>query len=180
MSAHHNRIPPDPERDPATPSDPAAADGADGSGESAAQAFANLSAQIAQLKEYAAYYAAAKLDGIKWSMTRIAVMAVLGIVALIVGAGVLVTAAVLFVTGLASGLGRAFGPDMAWLGWIIVGGLVLVATAIGALMGLSALTKSTQRRMAEKYENKRRRQQYEYGTNVRSRAAGEAESVGSA
>lgn len=177
MSAYHSRIPPETSAASEDDVGDSARSNDATKGVSAGQAFANISAQITELKDYAGYYIAAKLDGIKWSMTRIGVFAALGLVALIIGAGLLVTATVLFLTGLATGLGRAFEPDMIWLGWTIVGGLVLAATAIGAFIGLSALTKGTQKRMAEKYENKRQRQQVEYGTNVRDRAASAPEPV---
>src|SRR4051812_43566222 len=48
-------------------------------------AFRDISQRIAELKAYAAYYLAAKMDGIKLSVRNVAIYAALGVVGLIAG-----------------------------------------------------------------------------------------------
>src|SRR4051794_6170414 len=66
-----------------------------------ADAFKSAGARLAELREYAGYFVSAKVDGVKLTFRNIAVYAALGIVAGVVGLGLLVTAAVLLLTGLA-------------------------------------------------------------------------------
>src|SRR5687768_9217043 len=94
---------------------------ADDNGRSPAEAFKDVGTRFAELKEYASYYVAAKADGIKTSFRNLGLYAVLGIVGLMAGGAVVVTAAVLLLTGIAGAISAIFRsdltpPDRTWIG----------------------------------------------------------------
>jgi len=78
--------------------------------ENPTDAFRDISERIAQLKAYASYYLAAKMDSIKLSARNAAIYAALGVVGLIAGGTIIAMAAALVVLGIAHGLGSLFGP----------------------------------------------------------------------
>src|SRR5688500_16323789 len=69
------------------------------------EAFKQAAKNFAELKEYFAYYVAAKKDGIAASVRNLGLYAVLGVLGLIAGGAIVVTAAVLLLTGLAGAIG---------------------------------------------------------------------------
>ena len=95
-------------------------------------ALARLLAQLVEFQTSLTYFAAAKANGIKWSLSRIVLWAVLGGVSLLVVGAVSVTATVLLVIGLVEGVGILFAHHL-WLGNITVGALLV--------MGLSHLKR---------------------------------------
>src|SRR5829696_3776365 len=78
---------------------------------SPADAFKSLGTHLSELKEYASYYLAAKSDGIKTSFRNLALYAVLGIVGMMAGGAVVVTATVLLLTGIAGAISAIFRYD---------------------------------------------------------------------
>lgn len=129
------------------------------------EAFHQLGRQIGELKEYFGYYLAAKSDGIKMSIRNAGLYAGLGIVGLIAGAGIIVTAAVLLLTGLAGGLGALFGHRY-WLGNLIVGLLVLGGLALAIMLVMKKLTNSFRQSTVQKYEQRQNWQRGQYGRAV--------------
>jgi len=71
--------------------------------------FTRIKGDISELKEYASYYVAAKVDGVKRTVRNIGLYAALGVVGLIAGGAIIATAAGLLIVGLAQGLSRLFG-----------------------------------------------------------------------
>ena len=147
--------------------------GADGNGDgrSNAEALRDAMAKVGELKEFAAYYVAAKLDSFKVTFRNLGVYAALGIVGLIAGSAIITTAAVLLLVGLAWGLGDLLW-DQYWLGAVLVGLLVLGGIAAGIIIGMKKLTNSSRKRTVEKYENRQRDQRSNFGQDVRGRRAG--------
>lgn len=147
--------------------------GADGNGDgrSNAEALRDAMAKVGELKEFAAYYVAAKLDSFKVTFRNLGVYAALGIVGLIAGSAIITTAAVLLLVGLAWGLGDLLW-DQYWLGALLVGLLVLGGIAAGIIIGMKKLTNSSRKRTVEKYENRQRDQRSNFGQDVRGRRAG--------
>src|SRR5438045_2468016 len=78
-------------------------------GSSPAEALKEVGTRLAEVKEFASYYLAAKLDGIKVSFRNLGIYAALGIVGLIAASAVITTSVVLLLVGLAWGLG-----DLLW------------------------------------------------------------------
>ena len=136
--------------------------------------FAQLGQLVAELREYASYFLSTRIDAAKVSMRKALIYAVLAIIALIVAATALIVAVALFLTGAAAGLGHLFG-DRLWLGNLVMGLLVLLATAIGTIVVASMLTRSSRRKTVMKYEQRQQWQFKQFGRNLDQAAAAKAE-----
>ena len=139
-----------------------------------AAAFADAASRFAELKEYAGYWVAAKLDGYKNSAVKIGIYAALGVVGLVVGCTLLSTAVMLLLGGVAWGLGalarHLFGDGWYWLGPFLVGLVLLGGAAVGVIFGLKWLTRTTHAQLVAKYEDRKRQQRNDYGFDVKQRA----------
>lgn len=148
--------------------------GASGNGhvphESPADAMKDLSRQVGELRSHLAYFVSAKLDGVKVSVRNAGIYAALGIIGLIGIGGMVVTAVVLLLGGLAGAVSAMFGASV-WLGELLVGVLVLALIGVGTWLGLSRLTKRFRENMVDKYERKCNEQRSEFGHDVHDRAA---------
>jgi hypothetical protein len=137
--------------------------------ESPGEALHVAMARLAELREYAAYFIAAKMDGIKIGLRNAGIYAALGVLGAIAGASFIVVAATLLLIGCAHGLGALFG-GRDWLGDLIVGVVVLAAVAIGAVLGLKMITGTSRKKTVEKYETRQHQQRRSYGHDVKQRA----------
>ena len=138
-----------------------------------ADALREASAHFAELKEYATYYLAAKVDGIKVTVRNIGLYAALGLVGAIIGTAVLVTAGVMLLLGLAGAIGAIFDPDKPWVGHLVVSLLVIGGVVGGALFFMKRLTKTGRQQTIQKYESRAQQQRVQFGRDVHERA-GEA------
>jgi len=141
----------------------------------AKSAFATMTERFGEIREYASYYFSTKTDALKNKITMLAIYAVLGIVAGVVGLAVLATAGVLLVRGIAEALGAAFGKQ--WLGDLVTSVGLLVLLAGGAFIGLKVLSGTFKRKLMAKYEQRHQEQRERFGTDVfqRSREAQQQE-----
>jgi hypothetical protein len=99
---------------------------------------------------------------------------VLGILGAVVGLGLLITAVVLLLSGLAGAIGEMFDPDRPWAGALIVGFVVLAGTFAGVIILMKSITGSSRKRTIEKYENRKRDERNLYGRDVQERAREQA------
>ncbi|MGB7160594.1 MAG: hypothetical protein WBD40_21190, partial [Tepidisphaeraceae bacterium] len=134
------------------------------------QAFKDVSAHLAEMKEYAAYYVAAKADAMKASVRSLGLYAALGVVGLIAGGAIIVTSAVLLLSGLAGAIGAVFDPDLPWGGHLVVGALVLGGMGTGAMLFMKKFTAASRERTVKKYESRKQQQRVQHGHDVRERA----------
>jgi len=134
----------------------------------AAAAFASLKSSVEELKEYASYYLAAKSDGFKQSIKNMVLYAALGVIGLIVGATVLVTAAVLLVLGIGHGLATLF--NSLWLGELVAGLLVLGGIGVTAWLMIKKITNNWKSELKKKYEDRKAAQKARFGRDVAERA----------
>jgi hypothetical protein len=141
-------------------------------GPSPSESLKEAASRFAELKEFAAYYVAAKLDGVKVTVRNVGIYAALGIVGLIAASAVITTAVVLLLVGLAMGIGKIFNPDQYWVGAVVVGLLVLGGLAGGIIFGLKKLTNTFRKQLVQKYENRQRDQRTNFGEDVRGRREG--------
>lgn len=143
--------------------------GANGHEDAPGEAFSRAARNFAELKDYVGYFLAAKMDGIRLSVRNLGLYAVLGTLGLIAGGAIVVTSAVLLLTGLAGAIGAIFDPDKPWVGEILVGLLVLGGLAGGTVLMMKKLTKASRERTVKKYESRQRQQRVEYGHDVAER-----------
>lgn len=143
--------------------------------EAPADAFKEALRALGELRAYIGYFVAAKLDGIKLTLRRIGVMAVVGVIGLLAGGAVVATAAVLFCVGLAQAVATLFahenGVPRVWLGNLIVGLLLLLVIVGGAWFAMSRLIGSSRKATVRKYELRRQRQRADFGHDVLQRAS---------
>jgi len=145
--------------------------GSNGEGPSPAEAFKDVGTRLGELKEFAAYYVAAKLDAYKVTARNLGMYAALGIVGLIAGSAIITTAAVLLLVGIAWGLGALLWHQY-WLGALLVGLLVLGGLGGGIVYFMKRLTNTSRARLVEKYKNRQRDQRIQFGEDVRGKRAG--------
>jgi hypothetical protein len=135
----------------------------------AKEAFGRITHDLDELKEYASYYLAAKVDGIKQTVRKIGLYAALGVVGAIVGGAILATAAGLLVVGIANGLGILFGYRF-WLGDLVTAVLILGAVGVGAYVMMNKLTGSWRSQTLKKYEQRKQTQRERFRRDVTDRA----------
>lgn len=140
-----------------------------GSASSPSEALNQAMHRLGEVKEYAAYLVAAKIDALKITLRNVGVYAALGILGGLAAAAMLVTAAALLVIGAAHGIGAALG-GRPWLGDLIIGVFILGLVGVGAFFGASLVMKSTRKKTVQKYESRKRDQRLRYGHDVRDRA----------
>jgi hypothetical protein len=134
-----------------------------------AGAFTEVSERLSEARDYAAYYIAAKIDQLKLSARNVAIYAVLGGVGLLVGGTLAVMAVVLFCLGAAGGLGALFGMGT-WLGALVLGFALLLVIGGGLFGALMYVRKTFKQRTVNAYEQRKRQQRGDHGTDVHQRA----------
>ena len=135
------------------------------------EGFKRATQLIGEYKEYASYYLATKMDGIKSSARNIGIYAGLGIAGLMAFSALITTAVALFLIGAAMGLAHIFDPPKYWLGALIVGLAILVLIGIGAAVGLSKANAGFRKATVDKYEQRKRWQRGQFGRDVEQAAA---------
>jgi hypothetical protein len=167
------RAPAQTPRNPFGPPEPASPPGEDGHDSQpanpAAQAFHEVPIFLAELKSYGRYLIGAKIDRVKATARQAAVYAVMGVVGLLVAAGVVFTAVFLVLGGLAVGLGDLLGSRL-WLGALIVGVLTLAIVGLGVSVALKKATKAWRAKTEQKYAGKQIEQRRKFGHDVHQRA----------
>lgn len=124
---------------------------------------------ISELKEYAAYYASARWDGIRLSVHQAILYAILGVICLCIVGAILVMSVVLLLNGIAGGVGALFG-NSPWLGDLVSGAILLSSLIVGILFGIRWFKAKSKQSTVRKYESRKRRQRDEFGHDVRERA----------
>jgi len=148
--------------------------GGDGDGEqdrpAPADEVRSAFSHFGELADYANHYFAARLDAIKLTLRNVAIFAALGIVGLIAGGALVVTAVVQLCMGLAQAVAALLGGRM-WAGNLIVGVLLLGLLAGGVMIGLKLLAKGSKKKTVAKYELRQSHQRNQYGRDAADRAA---------
>jgi hypothetical protein len=132
-------------------------------------AFSDIGIRFKELGEYVSYLLAAKLDGIKLAVRNAGIYAALGVVGLLAGGALVVTAVVLLCRGIAGGLGALFGGRL-WLGELVTAVLVLALTGVGVWWVMGRMTKASRERMVKKYASRQQQQRARFGTDVHERS----------
>jgi hypothetical protein len=132
------------------------------------QAFHEAIGKLAELKEYAAYYAAVRVDMLKVTIRNLGIYAGLGVVGLIAVGAMVVTAIVLLVEGVAGAFTQLI-PRFPWLGDIITAVLFLGVMAAGIVIVMKKLTGTFRSLTVKKYEDRQRRERQQFGQDVHDR-----------
>ena len=136
----------------------------------ASEAFHRIRDDLGELKEYAQYYLAAKVDGVKRTVRTVGLYAALGILGLTAGGAVVATAAGLLIVGFAELLTRLFG-GRAWAGDLVAGIVVLGIVAGAAWYMMKKLTGTWRTLTIQKYEQRKQSQREQFdGHDVNQRA----------
>ncbi|HEV8291428.1 MAG TPA: phage holin family protein [Tepidisphaeraceae bacterium] len=139
------------------------------------EGFQRATQLISEYKEYASYYLATKIDGIKASLRNVGIYAGLGIAGLMAFSALITTAVALFLVGGAMGLAHIFDPPKYWLGALIVGLAVLILIGVGAAIGLSKANAGFRKATVDKYEQRKRWQRGQFGRDVEQAASAKKE-----
>jgi uncharacterized membrane protein len=138
---------------------------------SPAEAFRRLQKQVEELQAYFAHFVSAKVDSAVLSARRLAVWAVLGIVGLIALTGLIVTAIVLALNGVANGLAVLFGR--LWLGQLVVGSGILILLVLSILIGVRTWQTRWRQQKVQQYDERQLQQRVAFGHSVADRATEE-------
>lgn len=124
--------------------------------------------QFAELREYASYYMAARIDGARASVRNAILRLVLAALGVIAVAGIIVMASGFVLHGLAQGLGTLFG-GREWMGTLFTGLAALVGIGVGIRYMLAALANGAQKRTVSKYEERQAQQRTRFGRDIQDR-----------
>ncbi|HEY2588321.1 MAG TPA: hypothetical protein VGI81_21455 [Tepidisphaeraceae bacterium] len=144
---------------------------------SPAEAIRDAMGKVAELREFAAYYVAARIDALKLTARRIGILAALGLVGAVAGATVVVTAVVLLLRGIAGAFAAIF-PHYPWLGDLITAVIFLAIPVAGILVGMRILTHTFKSSTVSKYEERKRQQRQQFGRDVRDEATRASHAAG--
>jgi hypothetical protein len=134
-----------------------------------AEAIHQAFAKLAELKEFVAYYMAVRVDLLKASIRNAGIYAALGVLALVGGAAVIVTAVVLLLLGVAGAFAELM-PGHPWLGDIITAIIFLGVIAVAVLVAMKMLAKRFRNWTVQKYERRLSSQRQQFGSDVRREA----------
>ncbi|HVR73939.1 MAG TPA: hypothetical protein VMT52_06380 [Planctomycetota bacterium] len=129
-----------------------------------AEAFQDLMKDVRELREYAAHFVAAKIDGVKARVRAIVLKAALGLAALLFGAVLVSTGIVILLAGLVNGAAVLFG-DRLWAGQLLVGG-GLLAVVGGTVSWVLWSSRQVRKKVKRKYEQRHARQRGQFGHDV--------------
>jgi hypothetical protein len=170
MSADSNPSPPEPQPSPGNGAsgsdsyDPSQRNGSTG------EALHEAMRQLHEWQDYFRYYLATWIDGFKGSIRRAVIYTALGLLALFVAATIVITAAVLLLSGVSGAISRLFHSEP-WVGNLMVGSVILIGLAGGAWFGLSSLERAWKSKSQARYESFKRQQRLRWGHDVDDVAA---------
>lgn len=136
--------------------------------------FDELRAAAGNLTEVAAYaqqFVNAKISGVLYTLRKVILLAVLGIVTGLAGVSIVVTSAAMLVLGLGNGIGSFLPERWQWLGSVIVGFAGLAVSTVGAWLVVRRAAAAGREAAAQNYRESLLRQRQSFGTDALTRAA---------
>jgi hypothetical protein len=134
-----------------------------------ADAIRDALGKLAELREFAAYYVAAKVDALKVTARQLGIYVGLGLLGTVATATVVVMSVVLLLRGIAGAFADLF-PTHPWIGDLITALIFLSIPVIGILIGMRILTRTFKTSTVHKYERRQSEQRQQFGRNVRDEA----------
>jgi membrane protein implicated in regulation of membrane protease activity len=142
------QTPPDPQTDPTGP-----------------DALAEALRRVAEARETIVHLAAAEIDRFKLRFRRLAIWAIVGIVALVILLAILATATALLIWGLASLMVSLLGWPM-WAGALAIGGGVLLIAVLALVLDLWAWNREAFKSARQRYENRKQVERNKFGRSI--------------
>jgi membrane protein implicated in regulation of membrane protease activity len=136
---------------------------------SPAEALHRLQQQIEELRAYFTHFVSAKVDSFVLSGRQLAIWSALGVLGLTALLGLIITAIVLLLDGIATGLGLLFGGRL-WLGQIVVGGGLLILLTLTILIGVRTWQHRSRQQKVQQYDERQLQQRAAFGHSVADRA----------
>jgi membrane protein implicated in regulation of membrane protease activity len=134
----------------------------------------DLMRDLAELRSYAKHFVAAKLDGVKLGVRKVLLRGAFAVVGLVFTAALVITGAVLLLSGLSGAFGALVG--IPWLGDLITAGLFFALLTIGVIVADRALVQRFRKALTRRYDARKAAQRLHHGTDVEHRAAENARS----
>lgn len=134
-----------------------------------ADAIRDAMGKLAELREFAAYYVAARVDALKVAARKIGILAGLGVLGGVGAATVVIVSVVLLLRGIAGAFAEIF-PAHPWIGDLITAVIFLALPVIGILIGMRIVTRTFKTMTVAKYERRQRQQREQFGRSVRDEA----------
>jgi len=139
--------------------------------ESPGESFSAAMSHFAELRAYFAQYIGAKVGGLRTSVRNLVIYAVLGVLGLLAGGAMIVTAASIIVIGLAQAVSHLLGDRM-WAGNLIVGVLLLGAVVGTVILVVKKLFNSSRQATVNSHERRLKQQRVTLaGHDARQRSA---------
>ncbi len=135
-----------------------------------AESLQNAASYLAEVREYALHYLAAKLAIAKLNGRRIAIIVGIAAVGFLVVGAMLVSATVLLLLGASNAIGTAFNPPKPWIGQMTIGLVFIGGTLLATWLVLRKATNTSRRKTIETFEHRRREQKQRVGHDVVERA----------
>ncbi len=129
-------------------------------------------ASLQEAFEYFSFVMSARVDALKASTAHLFVYAALTILGIAAAVAFVATAGVLICLGIAGGLTPLLG-NMPWLAQLVTGVVILGAAAAVVAIFVRSFLKLSRQKLVQKYENRIRHQQAEFGHTVHDRAVGD-------
>jgi len=126
----------------------------------------NAGKHFQELRAYFSHFLAAKADGWKVLLRRIALAVVLGVVGAIVGAVAVIYSTILVLGGLSQALAELFPRGFQWAGPLIVGGVILAGIVVGVWLVTRYVIAVSYRQTVQKYESRQHQQNVQFGRDV--------------
>jgi hypothetical protein len=128
-----------------------------------------LATQLGELREYSAYYLAAKMDQAKLTVRHALAMAILATLGLFTAFSMIFVATWLVLHGIAGGI-QAVLAGPAWLASLSLGVFVLASLSGTVAWQLHRWTRKSHSKAIARYEERQHDQKARFGTNAREQA----------
>jgi len=119
-------------------------------------AFSDLGTGMAEAGQHAADFVHATIAVLRFQIRRLVLAAILGVIAFTAIVVLLGKVVVLFVSGMAGGLGELLG-DRAWLGNLLTAVLILAAAALAVRIAAMRLYAAWLQQSVQGYEHRKSR-----------------------
>jgi hypothetical protein len=126
--------------------------------------------QIAASRDFAIHYVEAQKDSVTATVRGLILKAILGVLGAIVGVTALAVCTVMVFDALAD-LVTLAANGRQWVGQLVVGGGLLLATGVGAAVYVWRSMRTAREKTIRKYESRHHAQREKYGTDVSRRVA---------